>query len=239
VGRRPRPGRGGVAAVEGAEVTVRPAPRLPTVPLGPALDEAPRLVVRQARDLAETFTTLQVANRYAIHDERGPLAGVAAEREGGAGAFFARWLLRSARPFEMDLYAADAPEETALRIVRPWTWFLARLEVSGGDGRPLGVVRQRFTLLRRRLDLEAPGGRVLARIVGPILHPWTFRVLAGPAGGEREIGRVEKKWSGLLRETFTTADTFLVTLPPGDPVLRRLVLAAAVLVDFRWFEDRD
>ena len=42
-----------------------------------------------------------------------------------------------------------------------------------------------------------------------------------------------------VEEAFTDADTFLVTLPPGDPQLRQLLLAAAILVDFLWFEHRD
>lgn len=218
---------------------MRPVPRAPTVPLDRALEEEPRLLVRQARHVAEMLTGFEQANRYAIHDERGALAGLATERGEGAREVLARWFLRGARPFRMEIYDAAEPARTALRLHRPWRWFLARLEVADGEGRPLGVVRQRFSWLRRRLDLEGPGGRVLARLVGPILHPWTFRVLAGPAGAEREVGRIEKRWSGLLTETFSTADTFLVTLPRGEPDLRRLVLAASILVDFRWFERRD
>ncbi|HSN90777.1 MAG TPA: phospholipid scramblase-related protein [Anaeromyxobacteraceae bacterium] len=218
---------------------MRPLPRAPTVPLDRALEEEPRLGVRQARHLAEMLTGFERANRYAIHDERGALAGLASERGEGAGELAARWFLRGARPFRMDVYDAESPQRTVLRLVRPWRWFLARLEVADGEGRPVGVVRQRFSWLRRRLDLEDSGGRLRASLVGPILHPWTFRLLAGPRGAEREIGRIEKRWSGLLTEAFSTADTFLVTLPRGEPDLRRLVLAAAILVDFRWFERRD
>jgi hypothetical protein len=43
----------------------------------------------------------------------------------------------------------------------------------------------------------------------------------------------------MTSEVFTNADTFLVTLPQTDPVLRRLAVGAAVLVDFLFFEDRD
>jgi uncharacterized protein YxjI len=194
--------------------------------------------VRQARHLSE-LVGLEQANRYAVHDLRGALAGLASERGEGAGDFLVRWMLRGSRPFRMEIFDAEAPERTSLRLVRPWRWFLARLEVSDGEGRPIGVVRQRFSWLRRRLDLEGPGGRTLARLVGPLLHPWTFRVLTGPAGAEREVGRIEKRWSGVLTEAFTSADTFLVTLPPGDLDLRRLVLAASILIDFRWFERTD
>jgi len=104
-------------------------------------------------------------------------------------------------------------------------------------GRPLGAIQQRFSILRRRLDVEAPGGRLLARITGPLLHPWTFVLTAGES--DREVGRIEKRWSGGVSELFTDADTFLVTFGRTEGALRRLLLAAAVLVDFRWFEDTE
>jgi uncharacterized protein YxjI len=211
--------------------------RTATTSLAGALAAAPRLVVRQRRELVEVFTSLESANRYAIFTEDGGLAGVARERRGTIGAFLSRWLLQSSRPFTIDVDEADS-QGSVLVLRRPWTWWLSRLEVSDADGRPLGIVRQRFTWLRRQLDLEAPGGRVLARLVGPVFRPWTFVVRAGLEGADREIGLVQKRWSGLLREGFTDADTFLVTLPPSDATLRRLVLAAAILVDFKWFEHR-
>jgi uncharacterized protein YxjI len=208
------------------------SPRLPTaeVPLAQALDARRRVIVRQARDWTELLD-LKAPNRYALLTEDGALAGMAAEYP---GSFLLRWWLKARRPFEMGIYASEERRYPAIRLRRPWTWFLSRLEVLDADGRPLGVVRERLSLLRRRFDLEAPDGRVLARIVGPFWRPWTFVLRA--ATGERELGRIEKRWSGVVSEVLTDADTFLVTLPEGDPDLRRLALAAAILVDFRFFE---
>lgn len=216
---------------------MRSSPRLPAteIPLSHALDAAPRLVVRQARDWTELLD-LEAPNRYALLTEDGALAGMAAEYPGGAGAWIGRWWLRARRPFEMAVYGTEDRRLPALRFTRPWTWWLSELHVADADGRPLGTVRQRFTFFRRRLEIEAPDGRVLAGVEGPLLRPWTF-VLKTPTG--RELGRIEKRWSGGLTELFTNADTYLVTLPAGDPRLRRLALAAAVLVDFLWFEQDD
>lgn len=207
-----------------------------TVPLATALDQGARLVVRQARDWAELLAW-ESPNRYALLTEDGALAGWALEHAGGSGAFLARWFLKANRPFEMGIFAAGDTGREVLRLHRPFTWFFARLEVSDEAGRPLGAIQQRFSILRRRLDVEAPGGRLLARITGPLLHPWTFVLTAGES--DREVGRIEKRWSGGVSELFTDADTFLVTFGRTEGVLRRLLLAAAVLVDFRWFEDTE
>lgn len=214
----------------------RPARPTSTAPLSAVLDGAPRVVVRQARDWVELLDW-EAPNRYALLTEQGALAGWALEHAGGGGAVLARWFLKASRPFEMGIFPADGPRSEALRLRRPFTWFLTRVEVADASGRPVGVVRQRFSVLRRRFDVEAPGGRLLARLTGPLLHPWTFLFTA--PGADVEVGRIEKRWSGAVSELFTDADTFLVQFGRAEPALRRLMLAAAVLVDFRYFEDRD
>lgn len=210
-----------------------PAPQPAAVPLQQTLATSRRVLVRQAREWLEVFTGFEKANRYAIHAESGAIAGMAIERSEGTGAFFARWFLQANRPFTMGVYGGEAPQTELFTFRRPWTWFLGRIHVEDAQGRPLGTVRQRFTILRRKLDVEDASGRLRARYVGPLLKPWTFLMLAPE--GERELGRVEKKWGGFLEEAFTDEDKFLVTLPQ-DPELKPLALAAAILIDFKWFE---
>lgn len=208
-------------------------------PILQALDHAPRLVLRQERSALEAVTGLDTPNRYLVLDPAtGAILGGAEEEAGGVAQLFRRWFLHAGRPFTMHVSGLDGGP-AVLRLERPWRLFLSRVEVWDADGRLVGVVRQRFTWLRRRLDLEGPGGRTLARVVGPLLHPWTFVVEQGPEGAGREVGRIEKRWSGLGRELFTDADTYLLAFPPdAGALLRRLLLAAAILVDYSWFEQR-
>jgi uncharacterized protein YxjI len=198
-----------------------------------------RLVLQQRYAPVEIATGIEQPNRYHLFTEMGALVGRAEEISDGASGFLTRWTFGSRRPFRMEIALGDAaaPREV-LRAERPWKWFLDRIDLSGPDGRPIGNVRQRFSLLRRRFDICSPGGALRARIVGPFFHPWTFVVEAGPEGAGREVGRIEKRWGGLATEAFTDADTFALSLPQGDPSLRRLVLAAAILVDFAYFENR-
>jgi hypothetical protein len=220
---------------------MRPADQLaPAVPFAASLAQAPRLVVRQKRSMMEVFTDFEARGRYAVFTEQGGFTAGFAEHGEGAGAFLARWLLKSSRPFTMGLYPSEHPSQPLLVLRRPWRWFFAHLEVQeAATGRVVGRIEQRFSLLRKRLDVEGPDGRPLMRLTGPLLKPWTVIAEVGPESSPREIGRIEKKWGGFLKEAFTDADTFLVTLPPADPTQRQLLLAAAVLVDVLWFEHRD
>ena len=71
---------------------------------------------------------------------------------------------------------------------------------------------------------------------GPFFKPWTFNV----EQNGREVGKIQKQWSGLGKELFTSADNFGVTFGDmDDPRLRTLVVAATFLIDFVHFEKRN
>ena len=197
----------------------------------PALLASEALIVRQHQELTEVFTDLETGNRYAIELPDGHTVLYAAETGEGAGAFFSRNLLANKRPFHISL--RDASGSSTLDLRRPWTWFFSELHVFAGDGTPLGRIEQRFSVISKRFSVFDPSGVEIATLHGPLLRPWTFRVLVQ----EQEVGRITKQWSGLLKETFTKADTFGVQFGPAmNPQLRALALAATFLIDFLYFE---
>lgn len=200
----------------------------------PVLAQASALVIHQQKEMLEIFTDFETKNRYVVQLPDGQPALYAGETGGGAWDFITRTVLKSRRPFTMRL--VDVAGNVAFQLERPWTWFFSEIEVRDGQGQRVGMIDQRFAFFARRFVVLDPTGRELAQIHGPFFRPWTFRVLQGG----QEVGRITKKWSGLLREAFTDADTFGVALGPSmDPRLRALVLAATFLIDFLYFEDRD
>jgi uncharacterized protein YxjI len=67
---------------------------------------------------------------------------------------------------------------------------------------------------------------------------WNFQLL-GPQG--EELGRVTKKWAGLARELFTTADTYVIALSDaaaGRREVAQLLLAAGLAID-TVFKEKD
>ncbi|MCA9773364.1 MAG: hypothetical protein KC466_13200 [Myxococcales bacterium] len=195
---------------------------------------AEALVVTQKRELLEIFTELEGKNNYEIRDDHGRAVLYAGEANRGVLAFILRSWLKAARPFT--LAVANPAGERYLTVRRPWRFYFYRLEVSDGAGAPLGVVRRRFKILGRRYTIDGADGQSIAELHGPLIRPWTFKLIVG----DREVGAIRKRWSGILKEAFTDADNFGVefadaTLPV---VLRRLVLAATFLIDFVHFEAR-
>ena len=200
--------------------------------LSQALASSERLVVQQKKNWGEILTGFEARTAYEICTEQGAALARVGEVSDGFLSTIGRWVFKGRRPFELVI---EANGTTALRLKRPWFWWLSTLEVSDGNGEWLGRIEQRFAIFQRRFEVIDRRGGVIAEIIGPMFHPWTFHVRA-PGGGP-ELARIEKRWSGLLKEAFTDADTFSLSLPRGDVALSRMVVAAALLIDFCYFEN--
>jgi len=188
------------------------------------------IMIVQRRELAELFG-IETRNKYAI-EANGVQIGFAAEQGKGGLAFLARMFFGHWRTFEIHFF--DEARQLVLRALHPFRFFFQRLEVSSADGRLLGAIQQRFSILSKRFDVIDASERVLLTVSSPIWRPWTFAF----DRQARTLARVEKKWSGLLKEAFTDADRFRVMFDAGElsPDERSLVLAAAVFIDLQFFE---
>ncbi len=192
------------------------------------------LRVRQKKEWGEILTGFETRNRYmVVGDDEQPLFFVG-EVGDGIGAFLLRSFLKANRPFTLELKTPDGA--TLLRLNRPWRWWLSHLDVEDSAGRHLGSIQQRFSFFERLYEVRGASGEVLAMLRGPFFKPWTFLV----EQHGQEVGKIQKQWSGLAKEMFTTADNFGVTFGAiEDPRLRTLVVAATFLIDFVHFEQRN
>jgi len=76
-------------------------------------------------------------------------------------------------------------------------------------------------------------GQECFQLLGPLLRPWTFLIRAR---GE-EIGRIAKKWTGILKESLSDTDNFAMSFPAElQPNHKGVLLGAVFLIDFVHFE---
>ena len=157
-----------------------------------------------------------------------------AERTEGFWTTVKRLVFRSHRPLQIDFFDPDGSLRLSFR--RSFFFFFSDLSVESHEGTPLGSVHRRFGILHKKYDLLDASGRCFARIETPIWRLWTFPLFRGD--GQR-VGEISKKWSGLLREAFSDADTFQVNFGAAafGEVERAVILAAAISIDFDFFED--
>lgn len=239
------PGAAPAAAPEGGGLlqTATPGRGIPGDPKGMSAElrmllepmlSGPGLRVRQQKEWGEILTGWEAANRYEVCDLTGRPVVYAGETGHGLLDTLLRnlWAFRTIRVEFMTLSGV-----MALSLTRPWRPFFARADVEAWDGRKLGVIQQRFSILRRSFDILTAAGGLLATLEGPLWHPWTFYVKKDGV----ELAVIKKQWAGLGQELFTDADTFGVEYRPActDGRLRQLVLAATLLVDLLYFENRN
>ncbi len=190
------------------------------------------LVVSQNKEWGEILTGFETKNSYQVSDASGRELCKAVEE---GGFFLWRWILKALRPFVMLLVAAD--QRVLLKVKRPFRFYFHEADVYDEKDRLLGTIKRRFSILRKKYDVQDLHSGRTYQLFGPILHPWTFEI-QDESG--REYGKITKKWSGLLKEGFTDADNFGVLFPPEWPVDRKaLFLGAVFLIDFVHFENTD
>ena len=222
-----------------ARPVVEGIPEEPLVDAGaPSLINCREIIVRQAVEHVEAFTGIETTNRYVFIDSAtGTDLGGCEEDAGDVGTFFIRQVLGSARPLNLSI--TDASRGIWMEGKRPFSFigFIKppMMSVSWNQGL-LGTVQRVWPLIiKRRYELRLANqpGPCLT-IQGNLLRPWSFPVKR--AG--RQVGTILKKWSGVGKEIFTDADNFMIQVQ--DDSLsedeRRLLVAAALAIDFDFFE---
>lgn len=189
----------------------------------PELLEYDRLVVNQKAKLIE------LTNEYKIRDQDGNEVGVI-RQEGQSKARKLLRLVSSVDQFltvRLSVYDASGRKVVGLR--RPAKIMKSTVEVTDGSDQMVGRIVQQNVLGKIRFALEATGGMSLGEVRAENWRAWDF-VVTDARGAE--VARISKKWAGLGKELFTTADNYVLEMTPAvTGPMRLLVLAAAAGID--------
>jgi uncharacterized protein YxjI len=130
-------------------------------------------------------------------------------------------------PFHIEINTPDG--SPVVRIDRGVSFFLSKVDVSDEHGKRIGGFKQKLFSLGGAFDVLDVNDHPLCFLKGKWTG-WDFRFLRG----EQELAHVTKKWAGLGKELFTTADNYVLeiseTVPKNDPV-RSLILSAVMCID--------
>jgi uncharacterized protein YxjI len=188
-----------------------------------ALLERDLVVVRQKAKLIE------VTNQYKLQDADGNDVGAVNEVGQSKAKKAIRLLTKMDQYLTHKLEVTDADGSVVLNLVRPAKIMKSKIEVTDGSGTAIGSIVQKNIVGKKRFSLDDAAGNALGELQGESWISWDFEIK--DASGA-VVGRVDKKFSGFLREGFTTADTYVVKLEPGlTGALRQLAFAAAVAID--------
>jgi len=191
-----------------------------------------RVLVRQVKEWGEILLGFEARNRFEILSEEGEVLALAAEEEGGFGRMLLRNIFGRWRAATVHVLLPDGKELG--RGQKPFRFYFHRMEVFEGQTK-LGAIQRRFSIFHRKFAIEDAAGKELLTIKSPFFRIWTFKLLAEG----QEVGRIAKRWGGLLKEMFTDADVFGVEFSHARlPIeLKKILLVAVFLIDFTCFEN--
>ena len=185
--------------------------------------EADRFMVK------EQVTFLKTKQTYDIFDfDTEEHLGVAEEAISGLIQTLRWFLSKSWLPTTVEV--RDHEGALVFKVRRGGFIFRARVEVLNADGQLIGYFKSKLWSLSGGFWVYDAADKQFAEVKGNFFG-FDYRVLT-PDGGE--LGRVNKKWGGVLKELFTSADTYQVEVSEDlaeQPVAKMLVLAAALAID--------
>ena len=176
----------------------------------------------------EKVNMFKFANAYNVYNENGETVGKI-EQKLSFGAKMLRLLLNPAMlPFHLDIVNTDGDVEASLQ--RGWTFWMSKVAIIDPSQQTIAIIRKKFTFLKPSFVIETTTGDVIAKITGNFTA-WNFSITDAT---DAEIGTISKKWNGITKELFTTADKYIVDIVPtytNNDANKLAVVATAITVD--------
>jgi uncharacterized protein YxjI len=130
-------------------------------------------------------------------------------------------------PFDIQISTPDG--QKALSVKRGISLFLSKVEVLDEHDRVVGYFKQKLFSIGGKFDVLDANDTVVCTLKGKWTS-WDFRFVKGNV----ELAQVSKKWAGLGKELFTTADNYMLSIDPSvkpDDNARILIVAAVMCID--------
>jgi uncharacterized protein YxjI len=171
----------------------------------------------------------KAANNYDVFD---PETGeeILHCREPNLGAFtklFRFTDYKRMTPFDVHLTTPNG--DPVLRVTRGISFFLSRVNVLDEEEERVGGFKQKLFSLGGSFNVLGADDQPLCVLKGKWTG-WNFKFM----NEGHVLAEVTKKWSGIGKEMFTTADNYVLKIsddvPPDNPV-RILILGAVFCID--------
>ena len=131
-------------------------------------------------------------------------------------------------PFEIDIRGLNG--KRIIKVKKGLSLILSKIEVFDENDKLIGLFKQKlFPNLYPKFEMFDEKGNLVSKLKGNLIG-WNFEFLKD----ENTIATVTKKWSGIGKEMFTSADNYILeikdTVDKADP-LRLLIFAAVICID--------
>ena len=188
-----------------------------------------KLLSRNVYLVKEHVGMFKAANNYDIYDpQTGEIIMECREDKLGVITKVLRFTdYKRMTPFDVQVRTPQG--EQVVRVKRGISIFLSKVEVLDENNQIIGGFQQKFFSIGGAFTVLDARQNPICQLKGKWTG-WDFRFL----DKDRELAHVTKKWAGIGKELFTTADNYVLQISEGvpeDDVARQLILAAVMCID--------
>ena len=155
--------------------------------------------------------------------------GEAREEISGLLKFMRLLINKGLMPTKICIYEGAEPtaQKLLFSIRRGVSFLRPKIMIMDAAGVSLGYLQSKAFSLGGAFRVFTADDQEVALVKGD-WKGWNFRFLSG----ETELGVVTKKWAGLGKELFTSADNYIININGApDATLSILLLAAGLAID--------
>ncbi|MBF4518113.1 RNAase [Flavobacterium sp. ANB] len=130
-------------------------------------------------------------------------------------------------PFDIEITTASG--EKLITVKRGIAWLRSTVEVFDEKDHLVGTFKQKFFSIGGKFEILDKNEKPVATLQGKWTG-WDFKF----SYENKQLAQVNKKWAGIGKEFFTSADNYVLQIEESvaqDSPLRQLILAAVMCID--------
>ncbi|MDR2839649.1 MAG: hypothetical protein LBV75_00050 [Paludibacter sp.] len=175
----------------------------------------------------EKVAAFKFTNTYKVFDSDSRHIGNIKQKMSAGLKVLSLFLNKAMFPFRLDII--DNENNLLASVTRGWTFFMSTISVSDSDANTIAIIKQKFKFFKPEFRILDIHNEEIAIIKGD-WKAWNFSINDSK---DKLIGTINKKWAGVFKETFTTADKYIVSIEPdvAEDSKKIAIVATAITID--------
>lgn len=175
----------------------------------------------------EKVNFFKFENCYQIYNEKGQAIGAIKQKLTAGQKVLRLFIGKPMLPFLLEI--KNSEDKLQASISRGWTFFMSKITIKNEKGDVVGSIKQKFQLLKPKFIICDAIGNQIGEISGD-WKAWNFTIKDARSN---QIGTISKKWAGAMKEIFTSADKYHVSVESEFSNLenKMAIIAGAITID--------
>ena len=176
----------------------------------------------------EKVNFFKFENAYNVFNDTGDHIGAITQRLSVGQKVLRLLVNKRMLPFHLDIQNHEGEIQTTIQ--RGWTFLLSNIIVLNSQGDKVGTIKQKFKFFKPEFEILNASDTIIGSITGD-WKAWNFEI---KDAGKKTIGTINKKWAGAVKEIFTTADKYNVSIDPSLELSiehKQAIVSCAITID--------